>query len=227
MSSDVVVRPIKWSYSSLSSFSDCPKRYLHERELKDVVGKTHEAAAYGTLAHEAAEAFLKHGTAVPMEFSYMQPLLDMLKQMPGELHSEIDLSLRFDYTPTESTAEDAWFRGFSDIVVVDGERALVADFKFGKSRYAKLEQLEIYALAVFRRFPQVKKVRGLLLFVREDQQFKADYKVEDAPDLWLKWISRVDKIRQAREFNNWPAKRSGLCRFCPVTSCSEHPEWSI
>lgn len=225
--SDVAVKPIKWSYSSLGTFENCAKRYYHERILKDVTGTTHEAAAYGTLVHESAEHFLKDGKPLAPEFSFMQPVLEALKKMPGELHSELDISLKFDYTPTTSDAEDAWYRGFSDIVIIDGERGLVADFKTGKSRYAKLDQLEIYALAVFRRFPEVKRVRGLLLFVREDQQFKADFKREDEADLWLKWIARVDKIRQAREYNNWPAKRSGLCKFCPVTSCSEHPEWSF
>ena len=225
--SEAQVKPIVWSYSSLGTFENCPKRYHAEKIAKSHISEGSDATRYGTLVHEASEEFLKEGKPLPPEFSYMQAVLDTLKQMPGELHSELDISLRYDYTPTDAKASDAWYRGFADIVIIDGERALVADFKTGKSRYAKLEQLEIYALAVFRRFPQVKRVRGLLLFVREDQQFKADYKVEDAPDLWLKWISRVDKIRQAREFNNWPAKRSGLCRFCPVTSCSEHPEWSI
>lgn len=226
--SEVAVKPIRFSYSSLQTFENCPKRFYHEKIAKDVVGTTHEAAAYGTLVHEAAEEFLKRGKPLSPEFSFMQPVLDALKKMPGELHSELDISLRYDYTPTVSDAEDAWYRGFSDIVIIDGERALVADFKTGKSRYAKLDQLEIYALAIFRRFPAVKKVRGMLLFVREDgPPFTANYHVDQAPDLWLKWIARVDKIRQAREFNNWPAKRSGLCKFCPVTSCSEHPEWSF
>lgn len=225
--SEVVAKPIKWSYSSLGTFENCAKRYYHERIAKDVVGTTHEAAAYGTLVHESAEDFLKKDKPLAPEFSFMQPVLQALKSMPGELHSELDISLRFDYTPTSAEAEDAWYRGFADIVIIDGERALVADFKTGKSRYAKMDQLEIYALAVFRRFPQVKKVRGMLLFVREDVKFQNDYTVEQAPDLWLRWISRIDKIRQAREFNNWPAKRSGLCKFCPVTSCSEHPDWHI
>lgn len=220
-------QPIKWSYSSLGTFENCPKRFYHEKIAKDVTGTTHEAAAFGTLIHEAAEFFLKKDQPLAREFSFLQPVLDSLKALPGELHSEMDISLKYDYTPTTAEDPDAWYRGYADIVIIDGERALVADFKSGKSRYAKLDQLEIYALAVFRHFPQVKKVRGLLLFVREDQQFRLDVHVDQAPDLWLKWIARVDKIRQAREYNNWPAKRSGLCRFCPVTSCSEHPEWSV
>lgn len=224
--SSPAIQPIRWSYSSLGTFENCPKRFYHEKIAGDFKSEGSDATRYGTLVHEAAEAYLKHGTPLPLEFSYMKDVCDALKAMPGELHSELDISLKFDYTPCEAEDPEAWLRGYADIVIVNGERGLVADFKTGKSRYAKIDQLEIYALAAFRRFPQLKKVTGMLLFVREPgAPLKKTFSVEEAPNLWLAWIARVDKIRQAREFNNWPAKTSGLCRFCPVTSCSEHPTW--
>jgi Protein of unknown function (DUF2800). len=54
-----------WSYSSIKTFDQCPKKYYHLKVAKDVKDIPGEAALYGTAVHEAAEHFVKDGTPIP------------------------------------------------------------------------------------------------------------------------------------------------------------------
>ena len=216
-----------WSFSALKSFDNCARRYYEERIARSVVGETHEAAAYGTLVHESIEAHIKDGAPIPPEFSYVAPVVASLTKLSGAHHSEYDLSIRMDYSPCASDASDVWCKGFADFLLVSGDRALVADFKTGKARYADLSHLELYALLTFCHFPEVYTVTGMLLFVKEDVTHQNTVTRAQAADLWLKWIAKLDKFRRAKDFNSWPTNPSGLCKFCPVRHCVEHPSWKL
>jgi hypothetical protein len=228
MSSSPVI-PIVWSYSSLKNFEGCKKRYYHEKVVGDYKQSPNEHTTYGTLMHEAIEARIKHGTPLPPEFSHLNGLVDSLLALNGEKLSEVDLSLRSDYTPCTADDPAVWYKGFADLLVINRDRrkALIADFKSGNSRYADMDQLELYALATFRHYPEVDTARGMLLFVKDDKPIAKDFSRAETEERWLRWIGRLDEIRRAREFNNWPATPSGLCRYCPVTSCMEHPSWRL
>jgi hypothetical protein len=76
------------------------------------------------------------------------------------------------------------------------------------------------ALAVFLHFPEVKHVRGGLVFVVSNNLIKETYAESDAQGLWAKWVGRVEAMKTAVRENVWNPKPSGLCkRHCPVTAC--------
>lgn len=227
MSSPVI--PIVWSYSALKNFEGCKKRYYHEKVAGDFKQQPNEHTTYGTLMHEALEARIKFSTPLPPEFSHLNALVDSLLALTGEKLSEVDLSLRSDYAPCTADDPRVWYKGFADLLVLNRDRrkALVADFKSGNSRYADMDQLELYALATFRHFPEIETARGMLLFVKDDKPITKDFSRHETEEKWLRWIGRLDEIRRAREYNNWPAMPSGLCKFCPVSSCVEHPSWRL
>ena len=83
-----------WSYSSIKTFDQCPKKYFHLKVIKDVKDDPGEAAIYGTDAHEAAEHYIKHGTPIPEKFSIMRPVVEVLAKVPGEKHTELKLGVR-------------------------------------------------------------------------------------------------------------------------------------
>ena len=45
---------MQWSYSSISLFKQCPRKYHHLRILRDVVEPVTTYLAYGSDAHKAA-----------------------------------------------------------------------------------------------------------------------------------------------------------------------------
>lgn len=73
-----------WSYSSITLFDQCPKKYYHLRVAKDIKEPESDAMLYGTDVHTAAENFMRDGTPMPKKYEFMLPLLEKLKAIPGE-----------------------------------------------------------------------------------------------------------------------------------------------
>ena len=208
-----------WSYSSLALYKQCPKKYFHLRVAKDFKEPETEALSYGTKVHEAAEFYIRDGKPIPPEFSYMQGLLDRLNNLPGEKLCEYKMGLSRDLSPVGFFDKDVWWRGIADLVVLDNDRAFLVDYKTGKSaRYADTKQLEILSLALFKHFPQLKKVKAGLLFVVAQDFVKVDY--GNQPQAWVRWLEDTGQMEASYEADVWNAKPNFTCRnYCAVTTC--------
>ena len=210
-----------WSFSKIKAFEQCPKQFYHMKIAKDYTEKETEAMLYGTLFHEAAENFVKDDTPIPEKFKYAESALTNLKNKPGKKLCEYKLGLTEDLEPCGFFDENVWFRGIADLIILDGDTAWVVDYKTGKSaRYADKGQLELMALATFKHFPEIKKVKAGLLFVIAKTLVKDSYEDTVAPILWKKWLSDYARMEKALETNTWNPRPSGLCRqHCAVIDC--------
>jgi RecB family exonuclease len=210
-----------WSFSKIKAFEQCPKQFYHMKIAKDYIEKETEAMLYGTLFHEAAENFVKDDTPIPEKFKYAESALTNLKNKPGKKLCEYKLGLTEDLEPCGFFDENVWFRGIADLIILDGDTAWVVDYKTGKSaRYADKGQLELMALATFKHFPEIKKVKAGLLFVIAKTLVKDIYEDTVAPILWKKWLSDYARMEKALETNTWNPRPSGLCRqHCAVIDC--------
>jgi len=214
---------ITWSYSSLGLFQQCPRKYYHLRVIKDITEPESEQMLYGKLVHKAAEDHIKDGVPVPEKFSFLTPVLDVLREIPGTKHCEYKMGLTQDLEACGFFDKDVWFRGVADLVIINDNVAHIIDYKTGKSaQYADTKQLELMALCVFKHFPHVERVKAGLAFVVSEEFVKANYIKYEASDKWVIWIQETDKLEAAHENNVWNAKPNFTCKkFCPVKDC-EH-----
>jgi len=213
----------KWSYSSLSLFQQCPKKYYHLRVAKNVFDPPSPQMRYGLDAHKAAEEYVRDSTPLPPQFSYLQEPLDKLRSMPGKIYCEQKLGLTKDLEPCDFDAKDAWWRGIADFLCIDGDSAKVIDYKTGKNTYADTKQLELLSLAVFKHHPQVKFIKGALLFVIHTALVKDKYSHDEQDARWAKWLEETSRLDAAYETNVWNPKQNFTCRaWCPVTNCKHN-----
>jgi len=210
-----------WSFSKIKAFEKCPKQFYHLKVVKDYTEPETEAMLYGTEFHEACELYIRDNKELPGRFGYARPMLDALRAKPGEKLCEYELGLTEDLEPCGFKDENVWFRGIADLIVLDDDTAYVIDYKTGRNtRYADTGQLELMALAVFKHFPQVQKVRGGLLFAVAGKAVKDSYNRSQEPKLWAKWMGDFERMKKAFELDVWNANPSGLCRrHCVVTEC--------
>lgn len=211
-----------WSFSSLKTFDQCPKKFYHLKVVKDFQeDQNAEHLIYGTRFHEAAEFYIRDDKPLPPEFNYAKASLDKLKAMEGEKLCEYEMGLTENLEPCEFKDPNVWWRGIADLIILRGDMAFVLDYKTGKSaKYADTGQLELMALAVFKHFPQIKRVKAGLLFVIAKEFPKAEYTVEQEPILWGKWLADHAKMRKAYETGVWNPRTSGLCKkHCVVLAC--------
>ncbi len=211
---------VKWSYSSLNLFQQCPKKYYHLRVAKDVSDPPSPQIRYGLEVHKAAEDYVRDGVPLPPALSYMQEALDRLRSMPGKIMCEQKLGLTRKLEPCGFFDENVWWRGVADLLIVDGDTAKVLDYKSGRSQYADTKQLEILSLAVFRHYPEVQTIKAALLFVVHTGLIKAQYKRDESEERWNRWLGETLRLEAAHQEDVWNPRQNFTCRkWCPVMKC--------
>ena len=205
-----------WTYSQLDSFESCPKKFWHLKVARDVVEEQGPHAEWGTRVHTAFEDFIKQGDALPDGMTQWQTLADKLARLPGEKLTEFKFALDKNLQPADW--KQSWSRGIADLVVIKGDKAVVADYKTGKRK--PTEQLDLYAAYTFAFYPEVKTVTTAFIWLKEKKIDKQNIQREEAPVIWQKIMPRVRKLESAYERESWPERPSGLCKgWCPITSC--------
>lgn len=213
------------SYTAIKQYNSCPKRYYHQRITKDVKDQPGAATVYGERVHKQLEDYLKApANALPVESAALKPLCDMFTEQAqgsGQILVEQEYTLNSNLEPTSWFAPDAWLRFKLDVLVVrDNNTAIVADWKTGKRR-PDFDQLEMFALAVFKFWPEVTKVSSLFIWTKENAIDKEIYRREHEDAMWTKLMTNIHRIEKSLETDNWPAKPSGLCKFCPCKGFCE------
>jgi len=204
------------SYSAITLFENCPLRYYRQRVKKDVVDEGGEASKYGERVHALLEARLK-GAKIDKDVATYEPLCLSVEKMSkdGELHVEKEMVLTENLTPTGWWDADAWLRSKLDILVINGDSAVVMDWKTGK-RKPDFFQMQIFAAQVFKHYPEVQSVKTSLVWLKTMEMDTEQYDRSGVNSLWAEIMKRIQRINDAYEHANWPARPSGLCRFCPV-----------
>jgi hypothetical protein len=205
------------SYSAIKLYENCPYRYFRQRIVKDVVDEGGEASIYGERIHQHLELKLKGEAELPQEIAHYEPLCASVERLAkgGELHIEKELVLNENLEPTGWWDKDAWLRSKLDILVLVGDEAVVMDWKTGK-RNPDFFQMQIFAAQVFKHFPDVRRVKTSLVWLKTMEMDTETYDRQGANEIWAEVMRRIRRIHQSVEHDNWPAKPSGLCRFCPA-----------
>jgi hypothetical protein len=211
-----------WSYSGINLFKQCPLKYYRLKVLKDIVEPVQDHLLYGTAVHKAAEDYVRDGTPVPAKYGFVKEQLDALIKIKGDKYCEYEMGLDKNLQACGFKADNAWWRGIADLIIIDGEKCFLVDYKTSKSsKYADTEQLELLSLAIFKHFPNVKKIKAGLLFVVANDFVTREYiNDEGKGKAWVKWLDITHTLETCMSVNVWNAKPNFTCRnFCPVTDC--------
>lgn len=205
-----------WSFSMLEKFENCPRSAFHKYILKEKEPST-PAIEEGNRVHKALEMRILHGTPLPEAYQNYEQFASSL--CSGTVHAELKMGITRRILPSGFFAPDVWGRCAADVVRISGNSALVADWKTGKPREKEL-QVKICAMFLFKHFPHLTKVTGVNIWLKEMRigEVYTFYKEKEA-EYWTDILKRVNAMEQALEKEYWPEKPSGLCGWCPVTTC--------
>jgi hypothetical protein len=216
---------VAWSYSSLKTFQQCPKKYYHTRVAKDFKDEDSTATIYGKEVHKVAEEFIRDGTPVPEKYAFIKPVLESLNKIPGTKHCEIQFGLTEDLKPCGFFDADVWWRGIADLLVINGEEAYLVDYKTSKNaKYADTKQLDLLAAATFAHYPEVKRIKSALIFVVCNDFDKKHHVIEDSSKYVAPFKYDLERLDNAMVTGTWNANSSALCPYCPVKTCQHWKE---
>jgi hypothetical protein len=213
---------IAWSFSSLKTFQQCPRKYYRTKVVKDIKEPDTQATLYGKSVHTAAEEFIRDGTPIPEQYAYVRPMMENIKKIEGDKHCEVKLGFTKDLEPCAFDAENVWWRGIADLVVINEAKQLAysIDYKTSKSaRYADTKQLDLVAIGIFKHFPNIVRVKSALAFVVSKEFVQAEHHVEMVPKYIEKPAQDVARIEAALVNGVWNPVQGPLCKFCAVKDC--------
>lgn len=172
--------------------------------IDDPLADEHPVTAEGTLCHEALDT----GNTAALNDDQLR-MVQMCREfqdvvLPGaDCHKEVKLDV----------LDGMW--GYADLVKVLGKEAALIDYKFGFNPQEPAESnpaAQAYVLGVFRKWPEVERVKVYYLYPRLDEVSSAEFTREDIPRIETRVRLIVEKARDATpEVCRWSAE---TCRFC-------------
>ena len=211
-----------WSYSALSEYTKCPKKYYEIRVAKNFVFQDTPQTIYGKEVHKALEDYVRDKIALAKNYERFKDVVDELIKIPGDKYCEYEMALTKDKTPCDFDDNNRWVRGIVDLLIVDGDTAFIVDYKTGSNKYPDPKQLRLMSLMTFAHFPDVVKIKAGLLFLMHNSFITEEYHRKDIINSWEKFTQPLQRLDLSYINNSWVPNPSPLCRYCPVTSCDFH-----
>lgn len=212
-------KPVAWSYSRLTNFENCPKKFWHTMVQKDYKEAESEAMRYGSEVHKAIEQRISKGTEFPLHLTHLEPQIKRFADVGAKVLVEQQLALNTQMQPTGWFDSDVWCRAIIDYAAINGKRALVVDWKTGKQS-DDFTQQKVAAAMFFVYFPEVETIDMMYYWLKDKKPTTDTLERQDVKHVWAAITKRVKKYTTAHETTDFPARPSGLCkRHCPVKSC--------
>lgn len=221
-----------WSYSRLSLYEQCPRRYKHKNidKLDDV---RNEAMERGDRVHKGVAAYLigqpivEKGITYGPELRHEAKAIDRFEPVFNQIKANDPVvEQQWAFTPNWGTStswfgKDTWYRNILDAGVLWPDNSFtVIDWKTGKAWGSNQEQMEQFAISVFARYPQVHFVETRLEYLDTGQEQHGEFTRSEAPALKRKWADRAAPLLADKTFAPRPGS---YCKKCPFGKSKAGP----
>lgn len=214
-----------WSFSKLQDFEKC-KFYCwlkHDQRIPEPEralpeGKTEHANDRGTRVHTDCELYINGTNSVlgPEASKHFGPEIDLLRVLhqDGLVSLEGEWGMSRDWEPDDW--KTAWLRLKLDAMVMhDDQTATVIDFKTGRKFGNEIkhgEQLQLYQLTTFLRYPKLEKVYAELWYLDSGDVTSVSFTRQQG----LKFRSNFDRRgHKLTTCDTWPANANiHSCKWC-------------
>ena len=207
-----------WSFSSLTNYETCPRRYYLTRVTKEVKEEQNEAATWGDRVHKALEARIRDKAPLPDGMGQYEEMVQVFTDSADDWFCERQYALDADFRPCEWFAPEAWVRGIIDLGRVSDDVGMAFDWKTGKVK-PTIDQLQLFAALMFHTH-RVDRVKTGYVWLQFNETTPKTYRADDLSEIWKNFIPRVMRMEKSFETDKWVPKPSGLCKgWCPCTGC--------
>lgn len=219
--------PVKrWSFSGWSNFRNCP----YAVKLSKVDGcpdPAGPAADRGNRVHLNIEDFIqgKHDELCKEAKKHFETLIRYLRDQFNDGRVEIEGEWGFDrdWEICQWGSEEAWARVKLDAIEFESPTsAYMYDWKTGRKFGNELkhaEQLQLYAIGAFMRFPELEFVTGEMIYLDKNDRLKAHYTRAEAMEFIDKWNRRGHRMTTTVNFEATPSEHA--CKWCPHAKVQE------
>lgn len=215
-------KPLVWSYSFLSTYDRCPRQAEARYITKELPYTESPEAAHGNKVHKVYEDALKLKQFPPVPYEYGVKYFHDIYALPcTELMAEQQLGVTRDWKPTGFFGNDVWGRGKLDVTaILNTTTAILFDWKTGNSAYEDPFELEVQAVLLKAKYPELETIKGCYIYLKDDRYGK----VHDLSSKIERTKETIEGIMRTVGKGLFYAKKNPLCSWCALTSCKHWKE---
>lgn len=213
----------RWSFSALREYERCPHAIYLARVEKaprpDFSNDPKHPLVRGNRVHKEAERFIRGEGPLTKDLQKLRPTLDELRAAYADGRVEVEQLWAFNrqWQTTDGDWENPehWATVICDAVEHQDGVIIITDWKTGKSfgkEVAHTQQMQLYGIAGFLRYPSVEVIEVRLGYLDEGKLKTRRYTRAALPQMLPSWEQRARRLTNALVFP--PKPNRGNCRFC-------------
>lgn len=214
-----------WSFSKIGDFEKCKKYFWlkHEQKIPEPErplrpGQTEHANDRGSRIHDNCEQYVRGDihTLAPEAEKFFGIKIDLLRVLYEFGHVELEGEWGMDEDWDVTDWDTAWLRLKLDVLVhVSETEAVVIDYKTGKkfgNEVKHAQQLQLYALVTFLRYPELETVDAQLWYLDVNETTSQTFTRSQALRFMKSFEKRGNDIVNC---TSWPANPNKFsCQWC-------------
>lgn len=234
-----------WSHSRWAVDNNCQRqaelkfiKRVKELDRPLAPGKTEHANDRGTRIHGLAESWVPDttGRRLPRELANFAPEFEVVQNLYSQGRVTLEQNWNFDdawgkladdIKPNTKAWHKIWLRIKSDIAVwLSPTEAVLIDLKTGKRHNNEIkhgEQMQLYQLGAFMRYPELEIVHTELWYLDIDELHAAKFTRDFGLRFFPRWDERGHKLTSRVRHKANPSIET--CRFCPFKNGSN--KWML
>lgn len=209
-----------WSYSRYSQYTQCPASAKY-KFLDKLSEPPSPAMERGNQIHKLAEDYTKGIIKkLPTELKfYKDEFAELKKSKPF-----VEESWTFRNDWSETTWNDwvgAWVRIKVDAGCLEEDILHIIDHKTGKPKDNYEEQLSLYGVGGFLKYPHVAEIKTYIWYIDHDiPPVEKTYKASQFKTLQKDWEKKVKPMMADTRFSPKPGNH---CRWCAFSKAKGGP----
>ncbi len=223
-------KPIVYSYTMLNTADTCLHRCYRQYVKKDIPYVETTEMAWGNKVHSAMEYRLggkplpgavydDEGKLKTPSMQHWEPLVSAYVERKAKPEKKTGITK--EGKPTGFFDQDVWLRCKIDATMLNNTAVFLADWKTGSSKYENPFELEIQALTLKAAIPQINRIAGHYVFLKENR-IGQTHDLSDFAATWARVNNKVEVIEDAMASGEWPKTKGPLCGYCSVSDCEHH-----
>lgn len=206
-----------WSYSRYADYKQCPAKFKF-KHIDRLPDPGSPAMQRGNDIHELAEKVVRAKIDVPPELENVRAELEFCRDNMATPEEQWGFTNKWGWIGRPGWfGDDVWFRAKTDVrLLYEDNTLLLGDWKTGKMYFSNEEQIELFALAGYRRFPDVIEVDTRLWYTdqpADNNEIQRVYKAKELETIQRDWDKKVVPMFKDRRFAPTPNDKCGWCPF--------------
>lgn len=215
-----------WSFSRYKDWLQCPlkARFKHVERRKEPGS---DAMQRGSDVHKLAEdftkgilnrkAFTEGAASIVKQYGKPTKVLEFLDELTRAKNlnpvCEDNWGFTSSWEETGWFAQNVWCRVKLDLAFAEKTLLNVVDHKTGKPYPDHEDQLSLYALSGFIKYPKIKVVRSSLWYLDGASQTDLEFDRSQLPALMEEWSDRVSPMMNDTIYAPKPNPKCQWCHF--------------